>query len=208
MSALSIVPARSGSKRLPGKNMMKLGGRTLLQRACESAPFACVVSSDSREYLAHAADFGVEGLLRPAELATDEATTGDVVLHVIEHFYTYETLILLQPTSPLRTKRDVQEALELFYDAKADSLISVNRGDTEPNGAIYIVSRDWFRKHKTFVDPQTLRFEMPPERGIDIDTIEDFERAEDYLLGPRVLYADGHVGRSKPVEKPPFWDSA
>lgn len=214
MRLLAIVPARQGSKRLPNKNMRELGDKTLVQLAIESAgEMDCVVTSDSLSILEVAARSGAMGLFRPPELATDEACMSDVVRHVLSVYPLHNFFVLLQPTSPLRTSDDVRAAIEMFKANAATSLISTAKGSRSPNGAIYVGTRERFMDTGLFCDNLTIHYEMPTEKSVDVDTLEDFERAEDYVLGPRVVYGDGHVGRRFDheahlyIEKPPHWDT-
>lgn len=196
MRLLAIIPARKGSKRLPGKNMRMLGGKSLVEHAIDAAgDFDCVVTSDSMETLELAALYGAVGVFRPAHLASDDASMSGVVAHVLSLFPLHDAFVLLQPTSPLRTARDVRTAVKRFEENGETSLISVAEGTRYPNGAIYIGRRERFLENGLFCDDRTFYWPMPAEKSVDIDTIDDFEKAEDYLLGPRVVYADGHVGR-------------
>lgn len=196
MRILAIVPARKGSKRLPGKNMRLLGGKSLVELAIESAgDLECVVTSDNLDALDVASRKNVLGLFRPAELATDTAQMADVVRHVLSVFPLHDVFVLLQPTSPLRTADDVRGAVKRFSEHGETSLISTAQGSRMPNGAIYIGWRHRFMETGLFCDERTFYYPMPKERSVDVDTLEDFEKAEDCLLGPRVIYADGNVGR-------------
>ena len=118
---LALIPARGGSKGLPGKNLAELGGKPLIAHTIEAALQAglgrVIVSTDDEAIAQAARQYGAEvPELRPAQLATDEATTLDVVAHVIrrEALKPSDLLCLLQPTSPLRDERDVRAALELY----------------------------------------------------------------------------------------------
>lgn len=188
MKILAIVPARGGSKRLPGKNMRSVGGIPLVGHAIRAAHgMDVVVSSDDLDTMLYA--LSIEGcmyLKRPPRLSTDEAKSADVVLHVLEELEGYDAFILLQPTSPLRTSKDVQRAIELFRKANADSLVSFSVGSKNPNGAIYIARVDWFKEHKKFADQNTVVMQMPRELSVDIDTIEDLEQCEAYLSCEKV----------------------
>ncbi|MGI9464947.1 MAG: cytidylyltransferase domain-containing protein, partial [Aestuariivirgaceae bacterium] len=128
----AIVPARGGSKGLPGKNLLKLGTLTLLERAiliaknCSHIDRVIVSTDDDemhRQALAHDA---AAPNLRPAALATDTATTADVVRHLIdEAAIAPGWLLLLQPTSPLRRLEDLHTLLELAEKTNAKSVVSV-----------------------------------------------------------------------------------
>ena len=104
---LAVIPARGGSKGLPGKNIRPLLGKPLIGWSIEAARRAAsigrvLVSTDSDEIASVARQFGAEVLPRPAALATDEATTIAVMTHVAAEVPDASTFIVLQPTSPLR----------------------------------------------------------------------------------------------------------
>lgn len=131
---LAIIPARGGSKGLPGKNVKLLHGKPLIAYTIEAAKAArhvsrVIISTDDTEIAKIAIQYGAEcPFMRPEFLATDEARGIDV------HKYTLDKLgeeniairefIILQPTSPLRTASDIDCAIELFRTKKADSVIS------------------------------------------------------------------------------------
>lgn len=134
---LAVIPARGGSKRLPRKNILDLAGKPLIAWTIEASLGstyidATVVSSDDAEILSVAHRCGAKTLLRPDELATDTATSFDALTHAIEHSQACDYIILLQPTSPLRTHRHIDEAIELLISKNADALISVCETDHSP----------------------------------------------------------------------------
>jgi len=121
---LAIVPARAGSKGVPGKNVRILAGKPLLAHAIEAGLAAAevervVVSTDSEEIAQLARAHGAEALLRPTELATDTATDLDYLQHAIEHLDA-ELIVLLRPTTPLRDAALVDEAVRALR-ARADA---------------------------------------------------------------------------------------
>jgi len=127
---LAVIPARGGSKRLPNKNILDLCGKPLIAWSIEAAKKSkyidkVVVSSDRDKILEIAKEYGVEALKRPDFLATDTASSVDVVKHVIENYPEFEYIVLLQPTSPLRNEKHIDEAIELLKKRKADAVISV-----------------------------------------------------------------------------------
>jgi CMP-N,N'-diacetyllegionaminic acid synthase len=129
---LAMIPARGGSKGFPGKNLALLGGRSLIARTVEAARESTyvdriVVSSDVAEIIAEARAAGAEApFVRPAKLATDEATTTSVVLHALEVLEPRpDYLVLLQPTSPLRTAADVDACIDACVKTGARACISV-----------------------------------------------------------------------------------
>ena len=142
MSNLAIIPARSGSKGLPDKNIKLLCGRPLLAHsvevAIESGKFGKVfVSTDSDRYAQIAKECGASAdFLRSEEMSSDTAGSWDAVREVIselkkrgEH---YDNIMLLQPTSPLRTAEDIVNAFNLFEEKDADAVLSVTETDHSP----------------------------------------------------------------------------
>jgi len=141
MKIIGIIPARAGSKRLARKNILPLAGKPMIQWTIEAAKEAgcfakIVVTSDDPGALQVARTCGVTPLVRPAELSTDTATSENVVDHAItvhategEHF---DAVVLLQPTSPLRTAEDIRVATELFAERSAGSVVSVCRAEHPP----------------------------------------------------------------------------
>lgn len=139
LKVLAIVPARGGSKRIAHKNLIRIGGRSLvsktLQVASESEIFKKIIlTSDDSKILAEANAFpNVVQDKRPAELSTDKASTMDVIAHVIaSQDEEFDCICLLQPTSPFRSVRNIKEAFEQFINQKSDSLVSVKNVDTNP----------------------------------------------------------------------------
>ncbi|MDA8481157.1 acylneuraminate cytidylyltransferase family protein [Citrobacter sp. Awk 4] len=132
---IAIIPARGGSKRLPGKNIKILSGKPMIawsiEAALNSTLFDLVlVSTDCREISDIAEHYGaVVPCLRPATLASDAATTNDVISHMVEvveaRWGGVDTITLLQPTSPLRTTSNIVEAHQLYEEMDALSVISV-----------------------------------------------------------------------------------
>lgn len=135
---LAVIPARGGSKRLPRKNVLDLAGKPLIAWTIGAANNSkhidhFVVSTDDQEISDVSKRYGAEVLTRPDELATDRASSVDVVLHAIEtQTQSYDYVILLQPTSPLRTAQHIDEAIELFFEKNANSVISVCETDHSP----------------------------------------------------------------------------
>jgi len=134
---LAVIPARGGSKGLPGKNILPVQGRPLLAWTADAALAAraldrVVVSSDADAILAAARACGVEPLRRPAELATDTATTLDVIVHALDACPGHDVVVVLQPTSPLRSAADIDGALERFAATGAPSCVSVCEAEQSP----------------------------------------------------------------------------
>ncbi|TCK84894.1 acylneuraminate cytidylyltransferase family protein [Albibacterium bauzanense] len=132
---LAIIPARSGSKGLPNKNIKPLLGKPLINYAIEAA-LKCpqitdvLVSTDSEEIANVAREAGAwVPELRPDSLAGDKSSSLDVIIHTLnylkEHYSKeYEAIVFLQPTSPLRESDDINAAINLYQEKEADSVIS------------------------------------------------------------------------------------
>lgn len=142
MKILAIIPARGGSKRLPGKNIKSLHGKPLIQWAIESASgikevSRIVVSTDCPQIADVAEKSGAEvPFMRPEELASDTSSSTDVVKHALsfykakgEHF---DYILLLQPTSPIRNAVHTQEAIDMLIAKQADAIVSVCKCDHSP----------------------------------------------------------------------------
>jgi CMP-N,N'-diacetyllegionaminic acid synthase len=145
-SVIAVIPARGGSKGLPGKNLRLLGGRPLLAwsvtRAHEAATInRSILSSDDEEIIAAAESIGCETQRRPADLATDEATTLDVIRYVMQCVPRHEFVVVLQPTSPLRRTEDIDGAVRLCRERNVHSVVSVCLADKSPEW-MYTVNID------------------------------------------------------------------
>ena len=136
---LAIIPARGGSKRLPNKNILDLAGKPLIVWTIDAAKKSkyidqIVVSTDSNMIAETAIKAGAEvPFMRPPNLAQDDTSTYEVVDHTLtelrNHGNQYECLLLLQPTSPLRTAEHIDSATDLFTTKNADAVISVTEVD-------------------------------------------------------------------------------
>lgn len=139
---LAVVPARGGSKGLPGKNIKELAGKPLIAWSIEAGRQsryvdALTISTDSSEIARIARLWGGDvPFLRPAELATDEAKGIDAILHAVrwhrEQGEVFDLILVLQPTSPLRTVGDIDGAVELFFEKNACTVVSVCPADHHP----------------------------------------------------------------------------
>ncbi len=123
---LGLIPARDGSKGVLKKNIRIIYGKPLIvwsiEKGLESRLIdKLVVSTDSEEIAQIAKEAGAEVLMRPSELATDTASTQDVMVHALHH-YPADTLVLLQPTSPYRSNDLIDDCIEEFLQNDFDSL--------------------------------------------------------------------------------------
>lgn len=141
-SFLAIIPARGGSKGIPHKNIMKLCGKPLIAYSIEAARKSkyidfILVSTDDEAIREVSMNYGANvPFLRPEELSNDEARSIDVVLHGVNYLKAegeeFDYVILLQPTSPLRTYEDIDSAIELIVEEQGNSLISLCEVEENP----------------------------------------------------------------------------
>lgn len=135
MKTLGLIPARGGSKGIPGKNLAMVCGRPLLAYTVDAALGSrlltrVILSTDSEEIARVGRSLGVDvPFMRPPELASDTIPTINVILHALralsEAGQSYDALCLLQPTNPLRTSEMIDQACRAFMASQADTLLSV-----------------------------------------------------------------------------------
>lgn len=188
-TVLAIVPARAGSRRVPLKNLQlytnKSTGLTLalIEWAIRQAKFSeyidtIAISSDSDEILNYAKP-PIIPIRRPAYLASDSASSEAVLVHAVYSSTTlgepyipfHDYLVLLQPTSPLRTPNDIDSALELA-EHRHGRAVSVNEAGAR-NGAVYVAKTELFLA-KLDLEAPGAHYSMPNSRSLDIDEREDF----------------------------------
>jgi pseudaminic acid cytidylyltransferase len=219
---IAIIPARGGSKRIPGKNIRSLVGKPIIAytiaAACESGLFQrVVVSTDSPEIAEVARQYGGDvPFLRDETLADDftpvSSVTADMLCRLDPIGDKFDSVAQLMPNCPLRTANDVSDSYKQFEESGAESQISVvrygwqnpwwamrrnERHELEPvfkeqmtarsqdqpelfcpTGAIWWARTETLRRTKTFHLENRTGWEIPWQRGIDIDTFEDWAMAE------------------------------
>jgi N-acylneuraminate cytidylyltransferase/CMP-N,N'-diacetyllegionaminic acid synthase len=153
-SVLGLILARGGSKGLPGKNIMPLRGKPLIGwTAAAARPSkyldALAISTDSEEIAAVARGCGIETpFMRPAALAVDTATSIDAIIHALDWFRdagrNYDTLVLLEPTSPLRETSDIDGALEKLMAPGCRAVVSVCRAESVHPAFMYRLGEHGF----------------------------------------------------------------
>jgi len=213
MKYLLVIPARAGSKALPKKNFYLFVDMPLvcwtIKAALKSMVGDVVVTTDSQEIksLIKQHDYPLTVVDRPAELAGDDVALAPVIIHAYEQMgREYDAIITLQPTSPLRTDRDISTAVERFEKGRADSLISVceelhaiwqrnekgeitavkernlNRQFEKPlyvvNGAIFITKTGLLLDSNNRIGGKIEVHIMPHWRSVDIHTLEDLRMGE------------------------------
>lgn len=155
MNILFLIPARGGSKGIPGKNIKLLRGKPLINYSIDIArnfvndEFICV-STDEDEIINVVENHNLKVLFkRPSKLSTDTSGSYQVILHAL-HFYEkkgtgVDCIILLQPTSPFRKKEHISQALKLYSD-KVDMVVSVKKSKTNPYYNLYEEDKNGFLK--------------------------------------------------------------
>lgn len=138
--AIVLIPARGGSKGIVGKNLIEFSGRPLIAWSIEAARRAqsvgrIIVTTDDRKIAEAARTAGADvPFMRPKKFATDTSPTIEAAIHACRWLVTHKTprdtpVVVLQPTSPLRTGRDIEKALALFQERRAGSVVSMKRLD-------------------------------------------------------------------------------
>lgn len=215
---LFVITARGGSKGLPGKNIKDLCGKPLITysidvaRAFTDDEHICV-STDSEEIRGVVEGYGLRvPFIRPDYLATDTATSNDVLVHAVSFFKEqdreYKKLVLLQPTSPLRSIEDVAGCLALYRD-DIDMVVSVTKSHApavlckddengyvqlvynkkatgrqqlqemyEFNGAVYVMNIQSLLEKGIAGFSKRVKYIMSKENSVDIDDIYDFYQVE------------------------------
>lgn len=172
-NVLTLIPARGGSKGLPGKNIRPFHGKPLVTRTIETALDSLLagrilVSTDDEEIAQISKDSGAEvPFLRPAEMAIDASPVLSAAIHALDWLeandgWKAEWLLLLQPTSPLRTSKDIRDAFVLLESNQADAVVSVNETKSHP---FWAKTRDESGFLRPFIEGQVAparRQDLPP----------------------------------------------
>jgi len=182
MNKIAIIPAKGHSNRLPGKNMKILCGKPMLLYTIEEAKKSkyideIYVTSEDNKILELSKNNGVKVINRPIELSSDKATSMDVIEHAKSEIVSDIDIVLLQPTSPLRTVSDIDRCIEIYDTGFFKSVVTVKEVSPlsyYPNGAVYVFRDEIWNDSMGFVY-------MDKKSSIDIDNMFDFEIAEKIL---------------------------
>jgi len=225
LNILAIIPARGGSKGVPGKNIRIIAGKPLIAHTIEHAKEArtvnrTIVTTDDNQIAAVSREYGAQVIMRPAELATDMATSESAIQHVLDCLldverYEADLVVFLQCTSPVRSAKDIDMAVEQLIDEGADSLVSVTpwhglnwaikegktisinfdysnrprRQDLVPefreNGSIFIFKPKVLKQFKNRLGGKIVLFKMDTWTKFETDTLEDFAICE-WILENRI----------------------
>ena len=219
MEILAIIPARGGSKGIPLKNLVKIRKKPLIEYAIKGSLNSkinrTVVSTDNQKIAKIGKKLGAEIIIRPKKLATDESQIEPVITHVLEYLklenYIPDLIVLLQNTSPLRTSKHIDHAIQFFIKNNYDSIFSgyfshnmiwqiknkslqplnynplrrQNRQDMKnqfvENGAIYITKNSSFNKSRCRISGHIGIFKMSEEESKEIDSEYDLMLVEQIL---------------------------
>ncbi|MBO8161753.1 MAG: acylneuraminate cytidylyltransferase family protein [Thermosipho sp. (in: Bacteria)] len=202
MEVLAFIPARGGSKGVPKKNIRLLAGKPLIAYSIEQAKESkyisrIIVSTESEEIAEIAREWNAEVIKRPEELARDETPTIDTIIHALDYLkkeenYTPDIVVLLQPTSPLRTSEDIDSAIELFLNIQdCLSLVSVTEFDHPPFWAIKIednLLKPLFGKEYFRMRRQELPKAYRPNGAIFISTPKVLRKYKTFYTPKTIAY--------------------
>jgi CMP-N,N'-diacetyllegionaminic acid synthase len=198
MNVLGVIPARGGSKGVPGKNIKPLAGKPLIAWTIDAAKQSkllthCIVSTDSKEIAEVSKNHGANvPFIRPADLATDSARAIPVIQHALKEMearegITFDAVMMLQPTTPFRTAEDIDKAIQLLKDTGADSVISVV--DVEGHHP----ARMKFMKGDQLIDPDYCEeYENQPRQELEPMYLRN---GMIYLTRREVLLANSFKGK-------------
>ena len=232
-TVIAIIPARSGSNGLPGKNIKPLCGKPLIVWSIEAGLGSkyideVMVTTDSQEIAGIARKFGASvPFIRPAELASDAAASMDVIRHVL-NFYknslhkNFDFTMLLEPTSPLRVKEDIDNAIDkLLENPQAEAIVGICKTESQNpaflvkkninnflfgyensdmkilrrqdiadvyffEGSVYVSDTAILLTKNTFYHENTLGYEFPKWKSIEIDDLDDFIMVEALMINKRL----------------------
>jgi len=170
MRILALITARGGSKRLPGKNLKLLGGKPMIVWSIDAAKNIgeicdILVSTDDPQIAAVSLAAGAQvPWLRPAELATDNASSVDVSLHALDWYEKnrgpVDGVLLLQPTSPFRTPRVICKGIELFHGNSLETILAVTRIHVHPKWVLKLEGQHLL-PYATGSEPVPLNQDLP-----------------------------------------------
>ena len=184
-TVLAIVPARKDSKRLKLKNLRIFRGKPLFYWPLSLSKKSkyidkTVFTTDSQSMYSKAKkNFKIIDYIRPKNLAKSDSMASDVILDVLKKIsFKFDYFIYLQPTSPLRTIRDIDNSLKMIVAKKGNTLVSVTENSKKPNGMIYISKTNFYENKKSFYNKKIIFFKTPLRRSVDIDHIKDLDIAK------------------------------
>lgn len=216
-NVLALIPARSGSKGFPDKNIKRINGKSLIEITIENAIKSSVftniyLSTDSEKYATITKDYNIDAYpLRDETIASDESSMLDVIDDALEKYPNTNTIVLLQPTSPLRLPNHIKEAYTLFTSVegnvvsftkseKSSKLIKTienedisnyfddkkyirqNYEEYYPNGAIFVIDAEEYKINRNVYIQGSVPYYMDKVHSIDIDDEYDYILANEIYI--------------------------
>lgn len=177
---IAVIPARGGSKRLPNKNKRPFHNKPLIEWTIDEAKKSeyideIVVTTDDIDILMICDMKAIKTVKRPDYLCTDKSSTRSAIQHVLTFYEGFDYVVVLQPTSPLRTVEDIDHAIEFLTFANEDSLVTTDENGNH-NGAVYVLRIQCLYQLDTC--EKSIQMRMKNFVSVDIDTEADFELAE------------------------------
>lgn len=221
MKILALITARSGSKRIPDKNIKKLCGRPLINWSIDVAKDVedicdILVSTDSPIIAEIANKAGaLVPWLRPEDMAIDSASSVDVSLHALDWYQSevgkVDGLILLQPTSPFRTKETIKKSIELFFNNKMKSVIGFSPVNDHPLWC-YKLEKDTMKPFIVDNQEHLQSQDLPPvyitNGSIYLITPDDLRKNKSFYKGDIVPYIIDNPMESLDIDTPWDWEVA
>lgn len=192
---VAIIPARGGSKGIPGKNTLLVAGKPLvawsIEHALHSSKIDSVwVTSDSAAILEIAQEYGARTILRPDNISGDKATSEEAWIHAVNHIkqsVEVELVVCIQPTSPVRGRHDLDEAIDKYYNQKFDSLLSVTQVE------------DYFEWRLGECGAESINYDYSDRKRRQDIEVKYLENGSFYIVTPELLIENnnrlgGYVG--------------
>ena len=199
VNILGVIPARGGSKGIPRKNLRCLNGTPLIAHTIEAAMQAkllnkIVVTTDDIEIASISKVFGVDVIIRPSSLATDNIQNNSVVEHALKALdEKFTHLVLLQPTSPLRRPKDIDICINYLLNNKVRSVVSVTQVEHHPSKFFVMDEHGMIASFMDATDLERRRQDLKPvyrqNGAIYALGVEDFKISKKFIVFP----CGGHV---------------
>ena len=210
LKSITLIPARGGSKGIPGKSIVDVAGKPLLAYSIDASLDSGVtetwVSTDDDRIAEIARGYGANVINRPDEISTDDATSESALLHFVNEIEEFDILVFLQATCPFVKKEDINKAIRLI--GEYDSVISVSKFDQflwvgseamydinnrkrrqnreqmyVETGSIFVTTRKRLIQNNNRISGKVGFVEVPKWRSIDIDTYDDLELVRKIMRG-------------------------
>lgn len=200
---LAVIPARGGSKGVPGKNIREVGGKPLIAWSIDAARSSrfvdrVILSSDDADIIRVAKAHGCEvPFVREARLAQDDTPTMEVVLDALERCPGYDWVLLLQPTSPLRAAVDIDRAVERCLQHDAPACVSVYRAQESPYWMFTLRTDDQLQPLLPEAQP-TRRQALPPVYSLNGAI---YLARSEWLRQHKNFISQGTVAYEMPVQR-------